>query len=177
VVLSRRVAVLVAMVAMVVVALGIIGVLGAVGSASPDNAQRNDEGRALTVLTKSDREARVVDLGPQGASHGDMRVVNAPLYNASGTERIGRFDLFCVTTDPADEPNEKANMAECTYTFTLPGGEISVQGVQAYPKLPELPPGGVDAISGGTGKYTGVRGEYRFETRGKKVIHTFHFIG
>jgi len=173
VVLSRRV---VAMVAMVVAAVGIIGVLGAVGSASPDNAQRNDEGRTLTVLTKT-REIKVVDLGPQGPSQGDMRVVNAPLYNESAKERIGRLDLFCVATDPADESAEKAHMAECTYTFTLPDGEISVQGVNAFPKLSGLPSRGVNAISGGTEKYAGVRGEVRQEARGTKFIHTFHFIG
>ena len=173
-VLSRRVGVLVAMVAMVVVALSIIGVLGAVGSASPNN-NPNAKARTLTIVTKT-REIEVVDLEPPGPSHGDMRVVNAPLYNESGTKRIGRLDLFCVTTDPADEPNEKGHMAECTYTFTLPGGEISAQGVNAFPKLPEPAPRGADAISGGTGKYAGVRGENRFETRGTEVIHTFHFI-
>jgi hypothetical protein len=35
----------------------------------------------------------------------------------------------------------------------------------------------IDAVSGGTDKYTGVRGEVRIETRGSKVISTFHFIG
>ena len=161
----------------VVLALG-IGLLGAVGSASPDNNadNRSDKGSStLTVLTKT-REIKVVDLGPQGPSHGDMRVVNAPLYNESGKQRIGRLDLFCVTTDPADEPSEKAHMAECTYTYTLPGGEISVQGVSAFPKLSERPPRGVDAITGGTGKYAGLRGERRFERHGTKVIITFHFI-
>ena len=111
-VLSRRVVVLVAMVAMVVVALSIIGVLGAVGSASPNN-NPNAKARTLTVVTKT-REIEVVDLEPPGPTHGDLRVVNAPLYNASGTEKIGRFDASCVTPDPADEPAEKANMAECT---------------------------------------------------------------
>jgi len=122
VVFKRRVSVLLAL---VVAALG-IGLWGAVGFASPkDNNGRNiDEGRTLTVLTKS-RDARVVDLGPQGPTHGDMRVVNAPLYNESGKEKIGRLDVFCVLTDPADESAEKANMAECTVTYTLPGGEIS----------------------------------------------------
>jgi len=176
VVLSRKkVAVLVTV---VVLALG-IGLMGAVGFASPkdkDAHHNNDKGRStLTVLTKT-RELEVVDLKPQGASHGDMRVVNAPLYNESGKEKVGRFDMFCVTTDPADEPSEKAHMAECTLTYTLPGGEISAQGVDAFPKLPELPPRGIDAISGGTGKYAGVQGEVRFETRGTKVIQTFHFI-
>jgi hypothetical protein len=176
VVLSRRLMVL--LVAMVVVgmALGIMGVLRAV-SASPDTAA-NAKARSttLTVVTKS-RELKVVDLGAQGPTQGDMRVVNAPLYNESGKERIGRLDLFCVTTDPADEPNERAHMVECTYAYTLPGGEISAQGVRAYPKLSEPVPRSVDALSGGTGKYAGVRGEVHVETRGTKVTSTFHFIG
>ena len=175
-VLSRtRVALLATM---VVVALG-IGLMGAVGFASPkdnDDAQhKNDKGRStLTVLTKTVEE-KVVDLGAQGLSQGDMHVLNAPLYNESGKEKVGRLDLVCVVTDPADEPSEKAHMAQCTKTFTLPGGQISVEGVEAYPNLSGLAPG-VNAISGGTGKYAGVEGEQRFELRGKKVIDTFHFI-
>jgi len=80
----------------VVMALGIIGVLGAVTSASPrSNDDHNDsEGRStLTVLTKS-AEEKVLDLGAQGLSQGDMRVLNAPLYNESGKEKVGRLDLF-----------------------------------------------------------------------------------
>ncbi len=171
-VLNRRVVVFV-----VVMALGIIGVLGAVSSASPSsNGDHNDKGRStLTVLTKT-AEEKVLDLGPTGLSQGDMRVLNAPLYNESGKEKVGRLDLFCVVTDPADESSEKAHMAECTKTFTLPGGEISVQGVEAYPTL-SAPAPGEDAITGGTGKYTGVRGEQRFEPRRTKGINTFHFIG
>ena len=172
-VLSRTVVVFV-----VVMALGIIGVLGAVASASPSsNDDHNDsEGRStLTVLTKT-AEEKVLDLGAQGLSQGDMRVVNAPLYNESGKEKVGRLDLFCVVTDPADESSEKAHMAQCSYTFTLPGGEISAQGVDAFPKLPGLPSRSVDAISGGTEDYAGVRGEVRFEARANKVISTFHFI-
>ena len=177
-VLSRRMVVL--LVAMVVLALGTIGVLGAVGSASPKNNDdhNSDKGHStLTVLVKTP-EARVVDVGAQGTSHGDMRVVNAPLYDESGKKKVGRFDLFCVLTDPADEANEKAHMAQCTNTYTLPGGEISGQSAAAYPnKFSEAPPpGGVNAVSGGTGKYAGVRGEVRIEMRGTKVVHTFRFI-
>src|SRR3954452_22165008 len=103
-VLGRRVSVLLVALVLVVMALGIMGVLRAV-SASPDTAAK-ERSSTLTVLTKT-REARVVDLGPQGPTHGDMRVVNAPLYNESGKQRIGRLDVFCVVTDPVDEPNEK----------------------------------------------------------------------
>jgi hypothetical protein len=176
VVLSTRLKVLLVALVMVL-ALGIIGVLGAVGSASPnDDDHRNDKGRTLTVVSKTP-EIKVLDLGPQGLSQGDAIVQNAPLYNATGKERIGRFDLLCAITDPADESAEKAHMAQCTKTFTLPGGEISVQGLEAYPdELSARPAPGEDAISGGTGKYAGVRGEQRFEPRGPKVINTFHLI-
>ena len=95
----------------------------------------------------------------------------APIYDKSGKERIGRFDLLCAITDPADEPSEKAHMAQCTKTFTLPGGQISAVGPEAHPLAD-----GVNPISGGTGKYAGVGGEERFEVRGNKVIDTFHFI-
>ncbi len=69
-----------------------------------------------------DREATAVDLGAQGTSQADLRVVNAPLYNQSAKESVGRLDLFCVTTDPGDESAEKAHMAQCTYTYTLRAG-------------------------------------------------------
>ena len=169
--LERRVLIVLSMVVLVALAIGIVGAV----SASPDDEKDNNKkSRTLTVATKSP-EIKVVDLGPQGPTQGDAIVQNAPLYNATGQERIGRFDLFCAITDPADESSEKAHMAQCTKTFTLPGGQISVQGLEAYPNLSGLSPG-VNAISGGTGKYSGVRGEQRFEVRGKKVIDTFHFI-
>jgi hypothetical protein len=178
VVSTRRVRVL--LVAMVVVgmALVVIGVLGAVGSASPNNTDddhRNDKGRSTLTVVSKNHESKVVDLGAQGSTQGDLLVTNASLYNESAKERIGRLDLYCVITDPADESSEKAHMTECTKTFTLRGGEISVQGVAAYPKLSAFAPG-VNAISGGTGKYAGVGGEQRFELRGNKVINTFRFI-
>jgi allene oxide cyclase-like protein len=179
VVLSRRRGtVLLVALGVVVVTLGIMGVLRAV-SASPnneDNAHNNAKGRTLTVLTKT-REAKVVDLGPQGPTHGDMRTVNAPLYDEGGKKRIGRLDAFCVLTDPADKPDEKAVMTECVYTYTLPDGEISGQGLVARPELSEVQVPGVDAVIGGTGKYVGVEGEVRHKTRGNAVIATFHFIG
>jgi hypothetical protein len=177
-VLSTRLRVLLVAMAVVGMALGVIGVLGAVGSASPNNSDddhRDDEGRSTLTVVGKTPENKVLDLGAQGPTQGDIRVTNAPIYDKSGKERIGRFDLFCAMTDPADESSEKAHMAQCTKTFTLPGGQISVQGLEAYPNLSGLSPG-VNAISGGTGKYAGVGGEQRFEVRGNKVIDPFHVI-
>jgi hypothetical protein len=177
-VLSTRVRVLLMAMVVVGMALGVIGVVGAVGSASPNNNHDDhgdDKDRSTLTVVGKNPENEVIDLGPQGPSQGDIRVINAPLYDESGKEKIGRFDLFCAITDPADESSEKAHMAQCTKTFTLPGGQISVQGVEAYPNLSALAPG-VNAISGGTGKYAGVRGEQHFELRGNKVFDTFRFI-
>jgi hypothetical protein len=173
VLLGRRVLIVLSMVVLLALAIGVVGAV----SASPDEEKDDNkkEHTALTVLTKN-RERDVVDLGPRGPGHGDIRVTNAPLYDESGKERIGRVDLFSVLTDPADEPNEKAHMAEATATYTLPGGEISAQGLRAYPQLSGPSSEGVDAITGGTGKYAGVRGEVRLETRGNKRIITFRLI-
>ena len=171
--LGRRVLIVLSMVVVLALAIGVVGAV----SASPDEEKddNNKEHTALTVLTKN-RERHVVDLGPRGPNHGDLRVTNAPLYDKSGKERIGRVDLFSVLTDPADESNEKAHMAEATATYTLPGGEISAQGLRSYPQPSGPSTDGVDAITGGTGKYAGVRGEVRLETRGNKRIITFRLI-
>ena len=91
-----------------VVALGIV-LVGAVAFASPEKDAINHEngkGRTLTVVIK-DREAAVVDVGERGLSHGDARVVNAPLYDEGGKHKVGRIDVYCVTTDPADEPERR----------------------------------------------------------------------
>ena len=160
-----------------VVALGIV-LVGAVAFASPENDAANHEngkGRTLTVVIK-DREAAVVDVGERGLSHGDARVVNAPLYEEGGKHKVGRIDVYCVTTDPADEPEEEASMAACFLTYTLPGGEIDTQSVTAFPRLPAPPPKAIDAITGGTKNYEGARGEAAAETRGERTFITFHFI-
>jgi hypothetical protein len=177
-VVSTRVRVLLVAMAVVGMALGIIAVLGAVSSASPNNTDddhRNDKGRTLTVVGKNP-ESKGLDLGAQGPSQGDLVIINARIYDESAKERIGRFDMLCAITDPADESSEKAHIAQCTKTFTLPGGDITVEGVEAFSNLSGLSPAGVNAITGGTGKYAGVGGEQRYEVRGKKVINTLRFI-
>ena len=171
-VLSRKVSVRLVALVVVLVALS-IGLWGAVGSASPkDNDDNKGHTTTLTILLKK-AEIKVVELGPQGPSHGDIRVGNVPLYDQSGKKKVGRVDLFCALTDPS----KKLQMTQCVRTYTLAGGEINQQGVSHRPSIHQS---GVskqrEAITGGTGKYAGVRGESTWERRGDKAIITFHFI-
>jgi hypothetical protein len=178
-VVSTRVRVLLVAMAVVGMALGIIAVLGAVSSASPNNTDddhRNHKGRSTLIVVGKNPQSKGLDLGAQGPSQGDLVVINARIYDESAKERIGRFDMLCAITDPADESSEKAHMAQCTKTFTLPGGEITVEGVEAFSNLSGLSPAGVNSITGGTGKYAGVEGEQRYEVRGNMVINTIRFI-
>jgi hypothetical protein len=130
--LSNRGALLLVALVVTVTVLGIIGVLRAV-SAAPDQSAHKPNGgeaRSRTVLAEI-RQQKVVDVGPQEPSQGDMRVVHTTLYNAKGTKRIGRHDQFCVLTDPG----KKVQMTECVRTYTLPGGEIDSEGVSARSTL------------------------------------------
>ncbi len=168
----RGKSIILALMAMLMAMLLLVAGLGASAVLASSDTQKDS---TLTVLVKT-REVRVVDLGPRGPTHGDLRVTNAPLLNAAGTKVIGRLDSLCVLTDPKDEPGETAHMTECMVTFSLPGGEITVQGVRAYSTLSGLSPQWVNAVTGGTGAYEGVKGQLHVVTRGTTTVNTFHFI-
>ncbi len=112
----------------------------------------------ISVVLKN-RDYKVVDLPPAGASHGDIRVGNAELYNVSETQRIGSFHIFCALTDAADRPGENAEVTECMFTYSLPGGDITTQGITRRASLGDVAEADVDGITGGTGRYQTARGE------------------
>ena len=93
--LSTRVRVLLMAMVVVGMALGVIGVVGAVGSASPNNnddhGDQNDRS-TLTVVGKNP-ENKVLDLGAQGPSQGDIRVTNA--RSTTPQERKGSGASTC----------------------------------------------------------------------------------
>jgi hypothetical protein len=158
----------------VLIAPLVFAVVSGVGAAAalPDTPATH----TITAIVPS-REVEVVDLGPAGPSHGDLRVLNGPLYNEDETEVIGRLDGVCTVTDPADDPSQQDHVTQCLLTFSLPDGEITVQDVNTRPALTELPAHpSRDAITGGTGAYQSARGERHVTIQGKKVINTFYLI-
>src|SRR5918993_542839 len=87
---------------------------------------------------------------------------------ALGIVLVGAVAFASPKKDAVNNENGKGR--------TLTGGEIDTQSVTAFPRLPAPPPKAIDAITGGTKKYEGARGEAAAETRGKRTFITFHFI-
>ena len=138
----------------------VLAVAATATTLSPARSAETGRERVLRVVLKN-RDYRVVDLPPAGPSHGDVRVGNAELYNRSESRRIGSFHLFCVLTDPADRPRESDELTQCQYTFRLPAGDITADGLTRRASLGDAAAADLQAVTGGTRTYRDVRGHVR----------------
>lgn len=103
-------------------------------------------------LYEHDTSQATADLGAKGDSPGDLYVFSGDTFTRKGGARVGRLGGTCTTTsvDPGGEQL-------CTATFTLPGGQIALQGLATTDELF----GGRTLsfpITGGTGAYRHARG-------------------
>ena len=94
-----------------------------------------------------------IDVAPPGASPGDMMIFQADILDSTTRKLVGGDSGWCVRTWTSKE------LSECTFTLTLADGEISVQGPSERHGETVL------AVTGGTGKYSGARGELKLNTR------------
>jgi len=109
-----------------------------------------------------------VTQGGGPSSRGDEIVSWDDLYK--GDKKVGRDANACVLT------NLSPPQAECTITFVVTGGTITAQ----YMDTP--PPHKIAAVTGGTGKYFGARGqvvivESGSDTNVKGNTATFTLLG
>jgi allene oxide cyclase len=88
------------------------------------------------------------DTGAQGDSVGDLLTFANPVYDAADRKQVGSDQGFCVRV-------VVAKSYECTWTTSLKGGQIVVQGPFYDAK------GSTLAVTGGTGIYQDVRGEMK----------------
>lgn len=88
----------------------------------------------------------LVDIGDRGPSRGDEIVSYDQIFAPSG-RNAGRDTQACVITKLS--PLE----AECTLTFVFADGTITAQ------YMGRQPPHKIAAVTGGTGRYIGARGE------------------
>ena len=108
----------------------------------------------------------VTDLGAKDDSAGDVLTFANDIYDATNAKKVGSDNGWCVRTVPG-------KAWECFWTLSLDAGQITVEG-------PFLDAGdSVLAVTGGTGKYAGVRGDMMLHARdakGSEYDFVYHLI-
>ena len=108
----------------------------------------------LTVVEHADTDA-VLDLGAKDDTVGDLLTFANPVFDAANQTQVATDQGFCIRT-------VVGKSWECFWTTFLKDGQITVAG-------PFLDAGdSVDAITGGTGKYAGARGQMKLHYRNPK---------
>jgi allene oxide cyclase len=125
----------------------------AIGTASAGPSVRTAaaSGRHFTVVEHAITDT-VADTGPKGDSLGDVLAFGNPIYNAANRMKIGSDNGSCIRT-------AVAKAWECSWTTTLAGGSLVVEGPFYDTKDSVL------AITGGTGKWMGARGQMVLHAR------------
>jgi len=111
-------------------------------------------GSTIAVVERATSDA-VTDTGATGDTAGDLLTFANKVYDAANKNQVGTDQGFCIRT-------EVGKSWECYWTLQLAGGQITVEG-------PFLDKGdSVLAITGGTGRYAGVRGQMKLHARDEK---------
>ncbi|MFZ5991735.1 MAG: allene oxide cyclase family protein [Deinococcota bacterium] len=97
----------------------------------------------------------VTDLGRKGDSVGDILTFANQVYDPSNTRKVGTDQGYCVRT-------VVGKAWECFWTLSLQDGQITVEG-PFYDAADS-----VLAVTGGTGKYLGAKGQMKLHARNEK---------
>ena len=124
-------------------------------AAASASAGAASAGPATVAVVERATTNRIVDVGTPGDSEGDVLTFHNDLYDAANQIQVGRDNGWCVRVIPG-------STWECLWTSIFAGGQITVEG-------PFLDEGdSVNAITGGTGVYAGIRGEMKLHARDAK---------
>jgi hypothetical protein len=123
---------------------------GGAAAATGHEPSRHDP-NTFTVVEHAVTDT-TADTGPTGDSLGDILAFANPIFEASNAKQVGTDNGSCVRT--------KVGAAyECSWTTTLAGGSLVVEGPFYDTSDSTL------AITGGTGKYAEARGQMRLHSR------------
>ena len=96
-----------------------------------------------------------VDLGAKGDSVGDLLTFANPVFDAANKVQLGTDQGYCVRV-------AVGKSWECIWTLTLKDGQITIEG-------PFMDAGdSLFAVTGGTGKYVGAKGQMKLHPRDAK---------
>jgi allene oxide cyclase len=94
-------------------------------------------------------------IGAKPDNRGDVLTFTNDIFDAANKTKVGSDNGFCIRT-------AVGKAFECMWTTSLPGGQITVEG-------PFLDAGDSTlAVTGGTGKYSGARGQMALHARDAK---------
>lgn len=129
------------------------------GAAAKDTASSHAKvgDRVITLIgVLQEQTFFFVNPGGVPAAQGDRTVFRSDLKDEHN-HLVGETDGTCTTTRaPLNDQNDQAE--ECVVTYTLPGGQLTVQGM-VFGNLKASPPPSFDnAITGGTGVFDRARG-------------------
>ncbi|WP_234318726.1 allene oxide cyclase barrel-like domain-containing protein [Streptomyces sp. NRRL S-237] len=143
-------------------------------AAATDTASAHDKGkeRVITLIGRLAEQTRF-PVNPGGAAaQGDRTVFRSNLFDQAGNQ-VGETGGTCTTTRV-----DNGGAEVCVVTYTLPGGQLSVQGMVFGNLVPGPPPSFDNGITGGTGEFDRARGYVHADTIGtgtrRFTIHLKH---
>ena len=126
----------------------------AVGSMLSISNAKAAEMQKLNLIEHAGGEV-VTDLGESGDSAGDLLTFQNEVYDDADTKKVGSIHGWCIRVIAGKS-------WECFWTLFHDDGQITVEG-------PFFDAGdSTVAITGGTGKFAGVRGEMLLHARNDK---------
>jgi allene oxide cyclase len=112
-------------------------------------------GERLQVVERSLND-NVLDLGAKGDSAGDLLTFANPIYDGANKVQLGSAQGLCVRV-------VVGKSWECFWTLVLKDGQITNEG-PFYDSGDSL-----FAVTGGTGKYAGAKGQMKLHARDPKA--------
>lgn len=132
--------------------------------AEPPALGRADPRPRVLQLTGVNVTTETIDLGAPGSSVGDLIVISDALFQDE--EPVGAHGGTCRVVQVAPV------LLHCVVTFTLPAGQITVQGLVTPARAEEQV-----AVTGGTGAYRAAQGTLTvLEVEGEPARYTFTFL-
>ncbi|WP_371616559.1 hypothetical protein [Streptomyces sp. NBC_00454] len=130
----------------------------AAAATDTDSAHPGGKHRVITLTGQLAQQTRF-PVNPGGApAQGDRTVFHSILFDQDG-KQVGDTGGTCTTTRV-----DNGGAEECVVTYNLPTGQLSVQGTVFGILNPGPPPSFDNAITGGTGEFSGARGSVHADT-------------
>lgn len=124
-------------------------------AAATDTGSAHDKGKHQVItLTGKLEQQTYFPVNPGGpAAQGDRTVVRSGLYDKDD-KKVGETGGFCTLTRAA-LPEDKGGAEECVVTYTLPGGQLTAQGMYFGILNPGPPPPSTTRSPAAPGSTTG----------------------